>query len=135
MSVVADRVVVAREGAEIGVHGSFRVPRRAARMTSQEHRDALADQGPLPTAIVPISLVLTGTANAGPILFELRVPSYDPPDQVTNTGEVTGCFSLNLNALGRLTADPQTYFLYVFTHEHMVGPTAIGVVDERRIAG
>jgi hypothetical protein len=136
IDLVADRVVVGGERPPILVHGAFRVRREAARVTSEEHRrDAPPELGPLPTALVPIALVLTGTARVAPILFELRVPSYDPPALVAEANEVTGFFSIDLNALGNLTIDPQTFFLFVLTDEHLHGPTTIGVADPRRIAG
>jgi hypothetical protein len=88
-----------------------------------------------PTAIVPITLLVTGSKDAGPILIRLRVPSYDPFDEKKESAEITGCFALDLLADSAMFDEAQTLFVYAFAGPELAGPVLIGLVPPSAISG
>ena len=111
IALVADRV--ARAGRAL-VHGSFRV---------RLHKRWIAAHG----AVVPLTLVLTGSEDPRPVVVGLRLPSFDPADPASPPATVAGHFALDLLGLAPLAASPQTWFLHAFTGDASAGPLPIAV--------
>ena len=81
------------------------------------------------TAIVPITLLLTGSVDRSPQVIRLRVPSYTP---VTTEGAqtvATGHFTLDLWQMANLGVTPQTFFIYAFSGPLMIGPVPTAFVS------
>ena len=78
------------------------------------------------TARVPVSLLLTGSAEPTPQILKLTVPSYTPLESAGGHTIATGYFSLDLCRIANLLVTPQTYFIYAFSGEVMTSavPTA-----------
>jgi hypothetical protein len=112
--LAAERVVAAREGATCPLRGAVRVRLRDA------HR---ARHG----AVVPVTLVVTGTESPGPFVVPMRVPSFDRDDAAREVG-VTAHFAVDLFRLAPLAAAPQTYFVYAFSADGHTEPLPIAVV-------
>jgi hypothetical protein len=72
-----------------------------------------------PGAIVPVTLVVTGSEIPGPHVVPMRVPSFDRD---------AAQFAVDLLRLAPLAAAPQTYFVYAFTADGHAGPLPIAVV-------
>jgi hypothetical protein len=81
----------------------------------------------MPTGVVPITLVATGTESTGPYVWRLIVPTHDKIAWGEKGAEVTGCFSIDLRTLEGFDRRPQTWFIYAFSSEVMAGPTTIGL--------
>jgi len=80
------------------------------------------------TAIVPITLVLTGSDRPAPVVLPLKLPSYDPVDRNADSAIVSGYFAIDLCKLSDIAAIEQTVFIYAFSGEVMVGPVPIALV-------
>lgn len=100
-------------------------------------KDGLAWQDPgdpRATAVVPITLVVTGSARPGPSVLALQVPSFDPVDPTADAPVVTGHFALDLReGLGWDRLADQTSFIYALSGKAMAGPAAVAVVDPRYV--
>lgn len=81
----------------------------------------------MPTGVVPITLVATGTESTGPYVWRLIVPTYDKIAWGEKGAEVTGCFSIDLRTLEGFDRRAQTWYIYAFSSEVMAGPTTIGL--------
>jgi hypothetical protein len=111
--LAAERVVHVRDGATCPLHGAVRaVPR-------DTHR---AKHG----AVVPVTLVVTGTESPGPFVVPLRVPSFDTG--AAAGAEVTAHFAVDLFRLAPIAAAPQTYFVHAFTADGHAAAKTIAVV-------
>jgi hypothetical protein len=111
IALAIDRVLVVPGAAEL--HGSFRLPiaRRHVRDTE---------------AVVPITLVITGSESAAPVVLPLQVPvAISSPAPA----EVTGHFGLDLLSVPAMPRSAQTYFMYAFAGELLVGPVPFAFVD------
>jgi hypothetical protein len=137
LEAAVPRLVVAKAGARAVLSVSFRlrarredvVPAEAARPRGLQSSREDEYGKPRPTAIVPITLVITGSELPGERVTRLRVPTWDavPADG----GVVTGQVSLDLfDEPHRLDRTPQTCFLTLFCGEHMSGPHSLAVVSE-----
>jgi hypothetical protein len=106
----AERVVTVREGATCVLYGAAR-----ARQTdpTQARR----------SAIVPVTLVITGSESPAPVVISMRVPSFDRGDS-----GMTVRFAVDLFRLAPLVEAPQTYFVYAFTADGRSSPLSIAVV-------
>jgi len=71
------------------------------------------------TARVPVSLLITGSADPAPRVLKLVVPSYEPLKSAGNETVAAGYFSLDLCRLTNLLVTPQTFFIYAFSAEVM----------------
>lgn len=125
INLAVQRVTVNRADRPCLLHGSFRLP--APPMPA----GAKTSPG-LPTAIVPIGLLLTGSVRPEPIVLNLDVPSYVPAERVGGQATVTGYFSMDLCAFAELRAAVQTYFLYAFAGDVMAGPALAAFVNPVR---
>jgi len=76
-------------------------------------------QLPAETARIPITLLLTGSADPRPRILRLVVPCYQPLDASAGQKIAIGHFSLDLCRMAELSITPQTYFIYAFAGEVM----------------
>jgi hypothetical protein len=137
-----DPVSVARRGSNCLCFGSFRLPVNVSELVRPDTKSGdLPDVGdPQAKAIVPISLLLTGSASPGPWVIDLRVPTYDaipapkgapPPDAVS--GIATGHFALDLFAHPAMPRQPMTYFVTAFGGASVSGPFQTAIVTEKML--
>ncbi len=94
-----------------------------------------ASSGPAQTARVPISLLLTGSADSRPRVVKLVVPCYEPLESVEGRMLAVGYFSVDLCRIADLLATPQTYFIYAFSGEVMTAavPTAFARLPDMEL--
>jgi len=134
ISFAADRVVVLDQSARCVLRGAFRLPARSHEIVKPERREA-SGQGtgttPPPTAVVAITLLATGGDDATATLLRLDVPSWDPIDPANPI--VTGHFALDLLSSSLLPHRAQTYFLYAFSGDAMVGPVPAALVSKEML--
>ncbi len=130
--LVMDRVVALRPRAACVLRGSYRLP-----ILQREIVRPFADSGQLPdvgdpraTAVVPVTLVLTGSDLTGPWVFRLQAPSYDPIVAGEETPVVSGCFTLDLLQLPGFPRRAMTYFISVFNGAHVAGPSPVALISE-----
>ncbi len=109
------------------LQGSYRLPVRPHQLVSSPRGDEAARANPM-TAVVPITLLLTGSVDATPKLLPLSLPSYGPTKTLDDDTIVTGYFALDLCHMTDLTAVAQTYFIYAFSGEVMEGPVPTAFV-------
>lgn len=129
-----DRVVATRPGATCMLQGSFRLPvLRRERVTPRPDTGRVPDVGdPAATAVVPITLVATGSDLVGPWVIHLHVPSYDRiADE--DRAEATGYFHVDLCPLPGFPRQAMTYFFSAFSGEAVAGPKPVGVVSENML--
>ena len=93
--------------------GSFRLPIQPQHLVKSAGAE---------TAIVPISLLLTGSVDPEPKILRLTVPCYDPVVTAGAQTIATGYFSFDLCRMTKLLVTPQTYFIYAFAGEVMTAP-------------
>lgn len=131
-----DRAVISNERCML--RGSFRVPVLArehvsprlydtGRGTSERRMPDVGDERA--KAVVPITLILTGSQNPGPFMITLQLPAYG----LDTNGLALGRFELDLFELPDMPRAPTTYFLHAFHGPHAVGPLPIGVVSPEMI--
>jgi hypothetical protein len=130
LALAVDRVVVAKEGAVAAVRGSFKVP--VAKVNVVRRREG---PGPHPTAIVPVTLVVTGSEEVGPLVIPLRVPTFDPIPAASAEALVTGFFAIDLNAWPDRFGAGQTLFVRAFAAGETAGPALMGLVREDALPG
>lgn len=82
---------------------------------------------PLPLAVVPITLVATGSESAEPLVWRLVVPVHNAIDYSHEQPQAIGSFSLDLRGLQGFEAQEQTLFVYAFSDAAMFGPLPIGL--------
>lgn len=82
---------------------------------------------PMPTGVVPITLVAVGSEVTGPMVWRLVVPTFDKVDPAAEPAEVTGTFAIDLRTLEGFDGRAQTWFIYAFSSDIMVGPTPVAL--------
>ena len=120
ITLAAPRVVPRNEHMRAIVRGSFRL-----RLLPRERTPNSAHH----TAIVPITLVATGSDLPSPYTFNLQIPIYDPVQTVDGETQVSGYFSLDLQPLANLNVVDQTMFLYAFSGELVTGPVPMALIS------
>jgi hypothetical protein len=132
IKLVADRVVVLRPDASCVLRGAFRLAPRPREVVkpAPSPGPAAPQAGPQATAIIGITLLITGAKIPVASLLRLNVPSYDPIPAGAETAPVTGYFTLDLIALGALGKTPQTSFIYAFSGEVLEGPVPAALISE-----
>jgi hypothetical protein len=118
ITLAVPRVVPRNQHMRAIVHGSFRL-----RLLPRERAP-----GRVYSAVVPITLLATGSDLPAPYQFDLQVPVYDPVQTVDGGTEVTGYFSIDLQSLANLNVVDQTLFLYAFSGEQVLGPVPMALV-------
>jgi hypothetical protein len=106
------------------LRGSFRLPLRLQHLTVHQTQELLleSEESAIP-ALIPLTLLLTGSRAPGPLLIPMWVPCYDELTPDSLAAEVTGTFTLDLfdtQALGH--REPQVYYLYAFADKILAGP-------------
>jgi hypothetical protein len=119
IALSVDRVIVTRRGNRGELSASFRLAPLPGELVPGASGDG-------PKAVIPITLIVTGTENSFPLPFTVRAPAYG------NAGdtELTGHFALDLFDVPQFDARAQTYFVYAFAGEVMAGPAAMALVSE-----
>lgn len=74
------------------------------------------------TAIIPVTLLLTGSVEPAPQLLRLNVPSYKPLLSEGDQKFAIGHFTLDLFQMVNLKNAAQTFFIYAFAGPVMAGP-------------
>jgi hypothetical protein len=138
LALSVTRVSVLAPNARCVLAGSYRLPIQPQHVVKvvKFTRDANGQTIPHPeTAIVPITLLLTGSVEPEPKILRLAAPSYAPLESATGGTVATGYFSLDLCRLTNLLATPQTYFIYAFSGEAMTAavPTAFVRLPEESL--
>lgn len=130
VSLTAKRVNVM--GAEAGcpVYGSYCLPVSLVSWVPPPEEEG---EGIAPTAVVPITLVGTGSVDPAPQVARLLVPNFVPRERIEEAGEVRGYFAVDLCALTTAGQQEQTLFLYAFAGEAMAGPVPAAFVSEAQI--
>jgi hypothetical protein len=120
---IEERVVLT-PGARCILRGSFRVPLVLQHLVGLQTAVTLSGTAEeQPTAIIPLTLLLTGADAPGPFLIPMRVPSYDSQTGETLAAEVTGTFALDLFETEALShREPMIYYLYAFLDKILAGP-------------
>jgi hypothetical protein len=129
LSLDVERVQMPGDSGRCVLFGSFRVPilEREVLMSSDRGYPDVGD--PAANAVVPITLVVTGSEAMGPFVFRLQVPTYDSIDLAEDPCLVSGQFTVDLVSLG-LPRSPQTYFITAFNGSHVCGPVPFAFVSE-----
>ncbi len=132
ITISPDRVVALRDGAVCIMHGSYRLPiLRREQVRPHPQTGQLPDVGdPRATAVVPITLLVTGSDLPGPWVFRLRVPSYDPIAPEAATAVAGGYFTLDLLQLPGFPRRAMTYFISAFNGENAAGPSRVALISE-----
>jgi len=127
IAMTVDRVVPMTPTVTCILRGSYRLPIQARDIVKHVPEQKLDREKPH-TAIVPITLVLTGSDSPAPIVLPLKLPTYDPVDRNADSAIVSGYFAIDLCKLSDIAAIEQTVFIYAFSGEVMVGPVPIALV-------
>jgi hypothetical protein len=118
IAVGGDRVTVLADGAQTRIFGSMRVPIRKQDLVPAE---AEAEE----KAVVAVHLVLVGADDAEVSHFRLRVPIYGE----AVPGELAvGYFAFDLLSRVIVAEKAQTYFLYGFCRDVVMGPSPFAFV-------
>lgn len=125
IALAVDRVVPLTAKTACVLRGSFRLPVRD-RDKVKGATGGARDAHDRPTAVLGITLLLTGSDLAAPVLVPLKVPSYDPLP--ADKAEATGFFTVDLAQLGNLGEMEQTWFIYALSGEIMAGPVPMALV-------
>jgi hypothetical protein len=134
--IEVDRAVVSNERCML--RGSFRLPvlpreQVSPRLydtgggTSERRMPDVGDERA--KAVVPISVILTGSQNPGPFIITLQLPAYE----LDTSGRALGRFEIDLFELADMPRAATTYFLHALHGPHAVGPLPIGVVSPAMI--
>lgn len=137
IKLAADRVIVLRgETTACVLRGSFRVtalPGEVVKPAAEPAPPPAAGEpppGPPPTAILRITLLITGSERPFPNTLVLKVPTWDPIPEGGAAPVVTGHFALDLFAAGGMAVRPQTVFVYAFSGEILEGPFPVALISE-----
>lgn len=124
-----DRVAEVAPGRRCILRGAFRLPAtKYERVPFDPETGRPIDVGCAgTTAVCRIHLVATGTKVVGPMVFPLRVPSYDPLPADEN-GLVTGFFNIDLFGIPGMPRSEDTYFFSAFSRDVVAGPVPVGLV-------
>lgn len=129
IELAAPRVVVFGRNQAV-LRLSYRLKLRARDYVRRRH--SYPDQPPLPAAVLPITLVINGSRDPGPVVLALHVPVEDPQIQ---GDQAVGHVALNLFDYPPLGRHEETLFVWAFCGELMAGPTLVGVVAEASLPG
>jgi hypothetical protein len=126
IALKAPRVQVLAEGTPWVVEGSFRLPVAPHEIVPPDGSVDVGD--PLAKAVVPITLILTGSRTLFPQILPLAVPcrgAIDPAKPVA-----VGHFALDLRAAVKgVDLEAETWFLFALSGEHLAGPVSSAWVD------
>jgi hypothetical protein len=137
LALSAPRVLDLDQPGPCFLRGSFRLPvlrRHLVPQGTKAGAEPLFDQlknqpagTPQPTAVVPITLVGTGSSMAGPYVWRLMIPTFDRVDASDQRPVVTGFFSIDLRTLNGFDTTQQTMYLYALSDRAVAGPVTVGL--------
>lgn len=129
ISLSTKRVVVLEKNARWVLAASFRlaIPRR--------HVVLEPVSGDATTAVVPITIVVTSSEFAGPLVWHLRVPSKSKIGTSDDAPVVEGRFTLNLLSMPRMRRAAGTYFAYAVCGDAISETAVTALVTEAMLAG
>jgi hypothetical protein len=122
IALAVKRVVEVNAPGGCVVRGSFKLPAKWATAVPPPVAPSAPGTQEQPTAIVPITLLLTGSKQPDARSFALKVPVYTPIDFADEAAQATGYFAFDLCKYAPVNRVPQTFFVYAFSGELMVGP-------------
>lgn len=139
IALASERVVVHRAGAKCELRGSYllpvlerdRVRPPPAPQPGEDAEQAFARVGWVDvgddsaTAVLPITLLLTGDTVADPITVDLKVPVYG----AVSRGAASGHFAVDLFGLVP-ELEAQTYAVWAISRAVVSEPVLLGVVTE-----
>jgi hypothetical protein len=128
IELAAPRVVVFGRNQAV-LRLSYRLPVRKRDYVRRRH---YPDQPPLPAAVIPITLLINGSRDPGPVVLAMHVPVEE---RAIDRGVAVGHVSLNLFDYPPLGRHEETLFVWAFCGELMAGPTLVGIVDEGSLPG
>lgn len=135
IALAAERVLVARDGVQVVLRGSFRVPVRACdvvRPIDGVSPDVGCDDA---LAVAPVQLLVIGSDDAAPLVVPLAVPIYEPLEPEGDVLLATGCFALDLARVPGFEPIPQTDFVRAFAGAELSSPLAVALVAEESLPG
>ena len=124
----AKRVLVLEQGARWVLAGSFRLA------LARRHVVLKPVSGDATTAVVPITIVMTSSEQAGPLVWHLRVPSTSKIESGDDAPVVAGHFTLNLFSLPRNWRAPGTYFVYAVCGDAIADAATTALVSESMLS-
>lgn len=96
------------------------------------HRHHHLDEPPPPTAVLPLTLVINGSRDPGPVVLAMHVPV---DERAIERDQAVGHVALNLFDYPPLGRREETLFVWAFCGEQMAGPALVGIVDESSLPG
>lgn len=124
IALAAERVQRIAPDMRCLLHGSFRLPTDAAAFLRPESAQASGMYTSEAAAILPITLLLTGSVTTGPRVHRLMVPAWAP----AKDGLLSGSFTIDLCRMDDVAAAEQTWFVYAFSGAVMGGALPIALV-------
>lgn len=124
LALAGPRVVKFDSKGTLIVKGSFKVEVPEHLLATTERPLKLVD-GKAPGALVPITLVVTGSVRPAPVVYNMIVPSFD-----VEKGVASGSFAIDLDAAGPVRQVERTIFVYAFSGAARFGPLPIALVEE-----
>jgi len=132
--LAAPRIVPLKDAKACVLRGAFRLkvlPKHVVPAADapggEKIQEQFREKAAVPTAVVPITVVATGSEAAVPMLFRFFVPTFDPVTPGEG-GIATGSFAIDLQQIHNVLGVEQTLFLYAFSGEEMAGPTLVAFV-------
>lgn len=119
----AERVLVMDKGLRWILSGAYRLTIDRSHVV---HRPVSGESA---TAVVPITLVVTGLQIAGPIVIGMRLPSLSPIKPSDKTPVASGHFSINLLTLPGVRRIPGTFHVYAVSGDILSGPATTALVS------
>ncbi len=113
------------------MNGSFRLPLRIQEIVKVKP-DTPEKSDPeikRPTAVKGIHLLLVREKDGEEQLFSFQIPSFDNlPEENQENQVITGHFNIDFLKLPRFSSRLQTYYLYAFSGDVMVGPSTTTLI-------
>ena len=122
----ADRIVPLHAKKQLVVKGAYRVKVPPHLFVSGERANAVK-LTPRPDALVPITLLITGSVSPAPYALSMVVPSWDADPK---TGIAAGTFAVDIDQAGPLRNAAKTLFVYGFAFDQRFGPLPIALTGE-----
>jgi len=136
IALAVERVLMIEDNTRCILRGTYRLPIsgrdtvKPANVTYNREAGLVeTETQPAPTAIVTITLLITGSEIAAPTLFRLQVPSYENVTEDAGALVASGQFAIDLFNLPEMPRVAQTLFIYAFSEEVMEGPVLVGLVE------
>jgi hypothetical protein len=133
LALTVDRVVVTDKGTPV----TLRVGLRAAVRSWERARPAKPgdpELDPRVSAVVPVTLLVTGAVDAAPRTIALHVPVTDELGE-DEAPVVTASFAVDLRRLTGFPRDPGTYYVSAFSGAHAAGPATVALVSPMSLKG